>query len=214
MVVHISDKEASTGERLQSLLSDPIKNSKLPLGGDGVTVSRVSVEDFDECAYEEHNDCAANAACTNVKGSYECECKEGYHDLSGADSPRGRVCSATATECDLCSRNGRCLIRGSDVTCECRDWFAGRNCQINLKLLLIVGCVSVALMIFIACGVSCFCCRDGGKNIMPCKKNVSLARLTMTKGGQAYKTRLPLELLFLKGICAFAAFLFAKALQR
>ena len=55
------------------------------------------------------------------------------------------------------------------MSCECRDWFAGRNCQINLKLLLIVGCVSVGLMIFIACGVSCFCCKDrngaAGKNV-------------------------------------------------
>ena len=58
------------------------------------------------------------------------------------------------------------------MSCECRDWFAGRNCQINLKLLLIVGCVSVGLMIFIACGVSCFCCKDrhgGHKNMMPCE---------------------------------------------
>ena len=43
--------------------------------------------------------------------------------------------------------------------------------QINLKLLLIVGCVSVVLMIVIACGVSCFCCRDRAtdKNNIPCK---------------------------------------------
>ena len=81
--------------------------------------------------------------------------------------------SATKTECDLCNRNGECIISGGgDVSCECRDWFAGRNCQINLKLLLIVGCVSVGLMIFIACGVSCFCCKDrngAGKNMMPCE---------------------------------------------
>ena len=57
------------------------------------------------------------------------------------------------------------------VRCECRPWFAGRNCQINLKLLLIVGCVSVILMIVIACGVSCFCCRDRqhGKDSIPCE---------------------------------------------
>ncbi len=79
--------------------------------------------------------------------------------------------SATTTECDLCSRNGQCIIEGADVVCECRDWFAGKNCQINLKLLLIVGCVSVGLMIFIACGVSCFCCRDRhNKHVMPCKE--------------------------------------------
>ncbi len=97
MVVHISDKEASVGERLQSLLSDPIKNSKLPLGSDGVSVSRVSVEDFDECAHEDHNDCAVDARCTNTRGSYECSCNDGFHDLGGSDSPRGRVCSGKSS---------------------------------------------------------------------------------------------------------------------
>ena len=79
---------------------------------------------------------------------------------------------ATTTECDLCNKNGKCVPdEASVVRCECRPWFAGRNCQINLKLLLIVGCVSVILMIVIACGVSCFCCRDRqhGKDSIPCK---------------------------------------------
>ena len=77
---------------------------------------------------------------------------------------------ATTTECDLCNKNGQCVIsQDAQVSCECRAWFAGRNCQINLKLLLIVGCVSVILMVVIACGVSCFCCRERGKNDIPCK---------------------------------------------
>ena len=80
---------------------------------------------------------------------------------------------ATTTECDLCNKNGKCILDDSAVVrCECRPWFAGRNCQINLKLLLIVGCVSVILMIVIACGVSCFCCRDrnSAKDNIPCKQ--------------------------------------------
>lgn len=169
LVVHLAeDSEGlATEERLQSLLDGPIKDTKLPLGAD-VTVSRVSVQDFNECDYNNHNDCSDQAQCINVEGSYTCQCEEGYHDLSGRDSLPGRVCSATTTECDLCNRNGECILRGQEVTCQCRDWFAGRNCQINLKLLLIVGCVSVGLMIFIACGVSCFCCRDRhSKNLMP-----------------------------------------------
>ena len=93
MVVHITADGATDGERLQSLLSDPIKDAGLPLGGDGVSVSRVSIKDFDECSSPEHNDCADHAACNNVEGSYECQCKTGYHDLSGNDSPPGRVCS-------------------------------------------------------------------------------------------------------------------------
>ena len=84
---------------------------------------------------------------------------------------------ATTTECDLCNKNGKCVLDGdntngpSNVRCECQPWFAGRNCQINLQLLLIVGCVSVILMIVIACCVSCLCCRDrhNPKNSIPCK---------------------------------------------
>ena len=96
VLVHVADDGSSEdGEelRLKSLLEDPIKDTKLPLGAD-VTVSRVHIEDFDECAYDEHNDCAANAYCRNTKGSYECECKDGYHDLSGTEALPGRVCSS------------------------------------------------------------------------------------------------------------------------
>ena len=160
-----------TSQSIQSGLESPIKDTKLPLGAD-LKVNFVSVADFDECSSIEHNDCANNSNCYNTEGSYTCQCKGGYHDLSGPDSLPGRVCSATTTECDLCNKNGKCVTDDSAIVrCECAAWFAGRNCQINLKLLLIVGCVSVILMIVIACGVSCFCCRDrhASKNSIPCK---------------------------------------------
>ena len=92
--------------------------------------------------------------------------------------------SATTTECDLCNKNGKCVPDEAQVVrCECRPWFAGRNCQINLKLLLIVGCVSVILMIVIACGVSCFCCRDRqhGKDSIPCECTISSFFLALLK---------------------------------
>ena len=42
MVVHVADDSEGIAneERLQSLLDAPLKNSNLPFGGDGVTVSR------------------------------------------------------------------------------------------------------------------------------------------------------------------------------
>ena len=42
---------------MKSVLGTPLKDTKLPLGAD-VTVSRVVIQDFDECASEEHNDCS------------------------------------------------------------------------------------------------------------------------------------------------------------
>ena len=96
VLVHLAEdgNHLQSNEQLQSILDSPIKDTKLPLGAD-VTVSRVSVADFDECSSTEHNDCADNAYCYNVEGSYECSCKDGYHDLSGPDSLTGRVCSGT-----------------------------------------------------------------------------------------------------------------------
>jgi hypothetical protein len=92
VLVHIADEgnDINSEEKLRSILD--IKNTKLPLGSD-VTVSRVSVSDFDECGSNDHNDCADNADCQNVDGSYTCACKDSYHDLSGPDSFPGRVCS-------------------------------------------------------------------------------------------------------------------------
>ena len=58
----------------------------------------------------------------------------------------------------------------TQVSCACKPWFAGKNCQINLKLLLIVGAVSATLMMLIACGVSCFCCKDRRKRNIPSKQ--------------------------------------------
>ena len=61
-------------------------------------VSRVTVGDFDECKSTEHNDCADNAICYNIEGSYTCACQDNFHDLSGPDSLPGRVCSGKYTQ--------------------------------------------------------------------------------------------------------------------
>lgn len=189
VLVHIAEagNDIDTEEKLRSILESPIKDTKLPLGAD-VTVSRVSVADFDECSSVEHNDCSDNSECYNMQGSYTCSCRDGFYDLSGPDSLPGRVCSSATTECEQCSTNGKCLIDedSAAIRCECRAWFAGRTCQINLKLLLIVGCVSVILMIVIACGVSCFCCRDrnDAKNNMPSPYGTSISRMPVNMGRQ------------------------------
>ena len=43
--------------------------TKFPLGTE-VKVSRVSIEDYDECETEEYNDCSPFATCTNTKVQY------------------------------------------------------------------------------------------------------------------------------------------------
>jgi len=180
LLVELTDNGGSDGpaeeERIRSLIEPTIKNTKFPLGSD-VMVSRVSIDDFDECASKEYNDCSEKANCLNTKGSYNCTCMPGYLDLKSSRLLPGRICSGASTECELCNRNGQCVLANTDVSCNCNPWFAGKNCQINLKLLLIVGAVSVCLMMIIACGVSCFCCRDRRKKAIPIPYGVSMARL-------------------------------------
>merc|ERR1719384_2660441 len=120
----------------------------------------------------------------NTKGSYNCTCMPGYLDITPASQLPGRLCSGASNECELCNRNGQCVLDSQEVSCNCNPWFAGKNCQINLKLLLIVGAVSVCLMMIIACGVSCFCCRDRRKKPIPQPYGVSMARLPPHVRGQ------------------------------
>jgi len=163
-------------ERIRNLIEPTLKETNLPLGSD-VMVSRVTIDDFDECTSVEYNDCSNKAICTNTKGSYNCTCMPGYLDITPVSQLPGRLCSGASTECELCNRNGQCVLDSTEVSCNCNPWFAGKNCQINLKLLLIVGAVSVCLMMIIACGVSCFCCRDRRKKPIPVPYGVSMARL-------------------------------------
>ncbi len=69
--MQVKDKSESasslgTEEHLRSLLEPTLKETTFPLGTD-VKVSRVSIEDFDECASEEYNDCSTFATCANTQ---------------------------------------------------------------------------------------------------------------------------------------------------
>ena len=188
LLVEVRDEtgEGRNDEDSIRSLESTLKNTQFPLGSVS-SVSRVSVDDFDECTSAEYNDCSDRATCQNTKGSYTCSCMPGYLDLAaGANSGAlpGRICSGASTECELCNRNGQCVLEASTVSCNCNQWFAGKNCQINLKLLLIVGAVSVCLMMIIACGVSCFCCKDRRKKNIPHPYGVSMARLPPHVRGQ------------------------------
>lgn len=97
----------------------------------------MEASDFNECSTNEeipHNDCSPNAICFNVKGSYQCSCKEGYADISENSAYPGRICSQAPLGCAACNNKGHCNINtnGKQV-CECFPWYTGQKCQVNLK---------------------------------------------------------------------------------
>ena len=81
LLVQVADENVGgreEEERIRSLIEPTLKETNLPLGSD-VMVSRVTIDDFDECSSAEYNDCSNKAACTNTKGSYNCTCMPGKH---------------------------------------------------------------------------------------------------------------------------------------
>ena len=78
LLVEVRDETSEGKDDLDSIrsLESTLKNTDFPLGSD-VMVSRVSIDDFDECSSAEYNDCSNKAACTNTRGSYNCTCKPG-----------------------------------------------------------------------------------------------------------------------------------------
>ena len=66
--------------------------------------------DHDEC--EEENRCSPEADCTNIEGSYQCECKAGY-------TGNGVTCHDT-DECldlDTCGDNEQCVNKPGSHLC-------------------------------------------------------------------------------------------------
>ncbi|KAB7495261.1 Transmembrane matrix receptor MUP-4 [Armadillidium nasatum] len=137
-------------------------HSNYSLGGGAVYARKepssiLAATDFDECSFEEHNDCHENALCINLVGTFKCECKEGFQDLFAEEELKtGRQCVQSKT-CSFCNYNGRCQISLSEdsegTTCICNDWFSGKNCDINLK---VISVGSFLLLLF--CIFAAFCC--------------------------------------------------------
>lgn len=80
--------------KVKQVLETVLRESNYSLGGTGLFTSRAAAvlasEDFNECTFEEHNDCSINANCFNTPGSYLCACRDGFKDIS--DLP-GRECA-------------------------------------------------------------------------------------------------------------------------
>ncbi|PNF37850.1 hypothetical protein B7P43_G07412 [Cryptotermes secundus] len=143
--------------RLQDVFRKSLRTSNYSLGSTEVFANKdlihhIKAEDFDECESRQFHDCSEHAQCFNLRGTYTCSCQDGYTDLSENPLFPGRVCSAELIGCEKCHYHGTCYSRGDDqLMCECFQWYAGENCHINLKVLLIalvtIGAILLGLLI-------------------------------------------------------------------
>ncbi|XP_029175188.1 uncharacterized protein LOC114943684 [Nylanderia fulva] len=169
--VQLSDNANET--RLKEVLRKYLIGSNYSLGGTEVYASKnldlIEAIDFDECASKEggpYHDCSPHAACFNLRGSYQCSCREGWADLSDNPAYPGRVCSQAPLGCAGCSNKGHCVTNSlGQEMCECFPWHSGQRCQVNLKVLLIALVTTGAILLgllAICVGMTCF--RRPGRN--------------------------------------------------
>ncbi|XP_050740540.1 uncharacterized protein LOC127010435 isoform X2 [Eriocheir sinensis] len=152
--------------RVRQALDSVLRSSNYSLGGTGLFTSRAEAvlasEDFNECIFEDHNDCSINANCFNTPGSYLCACRDGFKDIS--DLP-GRECAVQTERCAQCNFQGECVIESDgSVGCQCLQWFSGNRCQLNLRVMLIALVTVGSLLILLLLLCLALCCMRARRN--------------------------------------------------
>ncbi|XP_071489356.1 hyalin-like [Diadema antillarum] len=97
-----------------------------PSGNIGYCLFLVNLIDYDECSNDVDN-CHDNATCVNTKGTFTCQCREGYLDLDPRNP--GRSCQ-DIDECASvsdCHSNATCINTDGNFTCECNGGFDDQN---------------------------------------------------------------------------------------
>jgi hypothetical protein len=75
-------------------------------------------KDIDECLTGD-NICSVNSDCTNLAGSFNCECKSGFHG-NGVTCREVDECAINA---DNCSDNASCTNTRGSFSCRCDEGF-------------------------------------------------------------------------------------------
>ncbi|XP_055610047.1 uncharacterized protein LOC129756990 isoform X2 [Uranotaenia lowii] len=123
---------------------------------DSPTGAVSSVQDVDECTSEELNDCDEEASCSNLFGTFRCECNFGYRD-PWADQPQraGRECLSCPDS--YCNNRGSCMFDNANnkQVCKCVGSYYGAQCEIDGEVLGVAVGASVAAVVIIVLTLIC-----------------------------------------------------------
>ncbi|GAB0089577.1 EGF-like calcium-binding, conserved site [Sergentomyia squamirostris] len=117
--------------------------------------SVTSLQDLDECTSAELNDCHPEAICSNIWGSFRCDCGAGLRD-PWADQPQraGRSCQSCPDT--YCNNRGTCSYDASGAqSCSCVSNYYGAQCEIDGEVLGVAIGASVAAVIIIVLTLVC-----------------------------------------------------------
>ncbi|CAD1469285.1 unnamed protein product, partial [Heterotrigona itama] len=94
--------------------SNNIGNSALYVDSPPGSIS--NLQDLDECASSELNDCHSSAVCTNNWGGFTCTCNPGLKDPHKDDANEsGRTCISCPST--YCNNRGSCSYQGDHMQC-------------------------------------------------------------------------------------------------
>ncbi|KAF7992926.1 hypothetical protein HCN44_005707 [Aphidius gifuensis] len=113
-----------------------------------------NLQDLDECASSELNDCHSSAICTNTWGGFNCVCKSGLKDPHKDDNDKsGRNCLSCPSS--YCSNRGICSYQGNEMQCTCTGNYYGEKCGVDGEVLAVSIGACVSALIIIALTVIC-----------------------------------------------------------
>lgn len=115
-----------------------------------------AIEDLNECADSNLNDCSSNGHCENLFGTFRCSCNAGFIDKYANDQKKsGKLCSSCSP--DYCNNHGICIISNGLRECRCRGNYMGSKCEIDGEVLGVAIGASVAAVIIIVLTFVCLC---------------------------------------------------------
>ena len=86
---------------------------------DDIAVSGNNCEqDIDECLSVP---CYNNASCSNLPGSYQCNCTLGY---------TGALCDSPVCSSHVCLNGGTCSVSSEHWWCDCPQYYEGNECSV------------------------------------------------------------------------------------
>ncbi|XP_063697869.1 uncharacterized protein LOC134828812 [Culicoides brevitarsis] len=117
--------------------------------------SVTNLQDLDECTSPDLNDCNPHASCTNVWGSFRCECHAGFRD-PWADQPQraGRECHTCPDS--HCNNRGTCSYDNNGAQqCTCNGQYYGAQCEVDGEVLGVAIGASVTAVVIIVLTLVC-----------------------------------------------------------
>ena len=113
-----------------------------------------NLQDLDECASSELNDCHSSASCANTFGGFTCSCNPGLKDPHKDDPEKsGRTCLTCPST--YCNNRGTCSYQGNQMQCACTGNYYGAQCEVDGEVLGVAIGASVAALIIIVLTLIC-----------------------------------------------------------